>query len=83
MDHDVPLGGGGPQGLSGWGTADAPPFTAALGQQGQLNAICNQMNNRKKKSNLRQSHISCGKVDIVNLFFDCSKWSQVIPGKFP
>ena len=37
VDHDVTLGGGGPQGLSGWGTANTPPLTAALGQQGQLN----------------------------------------------
>lgn len=36
VDQYVPLGGGGPQGLSGRGSRDPLTLTAAVGQQGQL-----------------------------------------------
>lgn len=36
VDHDVPLGRGGPQGLSGWGTCDPSTLTATVRQQAQL-----------------------------------------------
>lgn len=36
VDQYVPLGGGGPQGLSGRGACDPSTLAAAVGQQGQL-----------------------------------------------
>lgn len=36
VDQYVPLGGGGPQGLSGRGSCDPSTLAAAVGQQGEL-----------------------------------------------
>lgn len=52
MDHDVSFGGGGPQGLPGWGTCDPTALTAAVGQQAQLVA---QKKSRKSSGDVISS----------------------------